>query len=63
MENIQCSCESDNVGIFPCAGAANVGQLSNKAALYLSQVRCRHNDVHSRYRRPPTGHHQIRTKM
>ncbi len=37
MENIQCSCESDNVGIFPCAGAANVGQLSNKAALYLSK--------------------------
>ena len=37
MENIQCSCESDNVGIFPCAGAANVGQLSNKAALYLSR--------------------------
>ncbi len=27
MENIQCSCESDNVGIFACPGAANVGQL------------------------------------
>jgi uncharacterized metal-binding protein len=37
MENIQCSCESDNVGIFPRTGAANVGQLSNKAALYLSK--------------------------
>jgi len=37
MEKIQCSCESGNVGIFPCAGAANVGQLSNKAALYLSR--------------------------
>lgn len=37
METIQCSCESGNVGIFPCTGAANVGQLSNKAALYLSR--------------------------
>ena len=37
METIQCYCESDNVGIFPCTGAANVGQLSNKAALYLSK--------------------------
>jgi len=27
METIQCYCESDNVGIFPYAGAANVGQL------------------------------------
>jgi uncharacterized metal-binding protein len=37
MEPIQCSCESDSVGIFPCVGAANVGQLSNKAALYISR--------------------------
>lgn len=37
METIKCSCESDNVGIFPCAGAANVGQLSNRAALYLAR--------------------------
>ncbi|MBW6518978.1 MAG: putative zinc-binding protein [ANME-2 cluster archaeon] len=37
MKDIQCSCGSDNVGIFPCAGAANVGQLSNKAALYLTR--------------------------
>jgi len=27
METIQCSCESGNVGIFSCVGAANVGQL------------------------------------
>ncbi|MDW7775935.1 MAG: putative zinc-binding protein [Methanosarcinales archaeon] len=36
MEKIQCSCEYDNVDIFPCAGAANAGPLSNKAALYLT---------------------------
>ncbi len=27
METIQCSCESGNMGIFPFAGAVNVGQL------------------------------------
>ena len=37
MENIHCSCECDNVGIFPCVGAANVGQLSNKVALTLAR--------------------------
>jgi uncharacterized metal-binding protein len=37
METIECSCQSDNVGIFPCGGAANVGQLSNKAALFLAR--------------------------
>ncbi|HUV83482.1 MAG TPA: putative zinc-binding protein [archaeon] len=37
IETIECSCQSENVGIFPCGGAANVGQLSNKAALYLAR--------------------------
>ncbi len=34
-EKIKCSCDSDNVGIFPCAGASNVGQLSNAVAVEL----------------------------
>ena len=34
-ENIKCSCGSDHVGIFPCAGASNVGQLSNAVAVEL----------------------------
>lgn len=34
-ENVKCSCEADIVGIFPCAGASNVGQLSNAIAVEL----------------------------
>jgi uncharacterized metal-binding protein len=34
-ENSKCSCGSDIVGIFPCAGASNVGQLSNAIAVEL----------------------------
>ncbi|WP_319507312.1 putative zinc-binding protein [uncultured Methanolobus sp.] len=33
--NVKCSCGSDIVGIFPCAGASNVGQLSNAIAIEL----------------------------
>ncbi len=33
--NVKCSCGSDIVGIFPCAGASNVGQLSNAVAIEL----------------------------
>ena len=36
-DRIKCSCESDNVGIFPCAGACNVGQISNKVAIELAK--------------------------
>lgn len=33
----KCSCGSANVAIFPCVGAANVGQLSNKVAVELEK--------------------------
>lgn len=36
-EETKCSCGSANVAIFPCAGAANVGQLSNKIAIGLEE--------------------------
>jgi uncharacterized metal-binding protein len=36
-DRIKCSCESDNVGIFPCVGASNVGQISNKIAIELAK--------------------------
>ena len=36
-EETKCSCGSANVAIFPCAGAANVGQLSNKIAVELDK--------------------------
>lgn len=36
-EETKCSCGSANVAIFPCAGAANVGQLSNKVAIELEK--------------------------
>ncbi len=36
-EETKCACGSANVAIFPCAGAANVGQLSNKIAVELDQ--------------------------
>ena len=36
-EESRCSCGSANVALFPCAGAANVGQLSNKIAIELEK--------------------------
>jgi uncharacterized metal-binding protein len=36
-EESKCSCGSANVAIFPCAGAANVGQLSNRIAIELEK--------------------------
>lgn len=37
VEEVKCSCGSANVAIFPCAGASNVGQLSNKVAIELEK--------------------------
>ena len=37
VDKVKCSCESDNVGIFPCAGASNTGQISNKIAIELAK--------------------------
>ena len=31
------SCASDNVGIFPCAGASNTGQISNMVGVELAK--------------------------
>jgi uncharacterized metal-binding protein len=36
-DETKCSCGSANVAIFPCAGAANVGQLSNRIAIELEK--------------------------
>lgn len=36
-EETKCSCGSANVALFPCAGAANVGQISNKVAVDLEK--------------------------
>ncbi len=36
-EDTKCACGSANVAIFPCVGAANVGQLSNKIAIELEK--------------------------
>lgn len=36
-DETKCACGSANVAIFPCAGAANVGQLSNKIAVELDK--------------------------
>ncbi|WP_410507669.1 putative zinc-binding protein [Methanosarcina hadiensis] len=36
-EETRCSCGSANVALFPCAGAANVGQISNKIAIALEE--------------------------
>jgi len=33
----KCACGSANVAIFPCAGAANIGQLSNRIAIELEK--------------------------
>jgi len=34
-ENTKCACGAANVAIFPCAGASNTGQISNKIAIEL----------------------------
>jgi uncharacterized metal-binding protein len=36
-EETKCTCGSANVAIFPCAGAANIGQLSNRIAIELEK--------------------------
>ncbi|HII79065.1 MAG TPA: zinc-binding protein [Methanosarcina sp.] len=36
-EETKCSCGSANVALFPCAGASNIGQLSNKVAIELEK--------------------------
>ena len=36
-DKVKCSCESDNVGIFPCAGASNTGQISNMVGVELAK--------------------------
>ena len=36
-EEVKCACGSANVAIFPCVGASNVGQLSNKIAIELEK--------------------------
>jgi len=37
-ESINCDCESELVGIFPCSGSANVGIISNQLALELTKA-------------------------
>ena len=36
-EKEKCSCCGENIAIFPCVGASNVGQLSNKIAIELDK--------------------------
>ncbi|MDY9927825.1 putative zinc-binding protein [Methanosarcina sp.] len=36
-ESVKCGCSAANVAIFPCVGASNVGQLSNKIAVELEK--------------------------
>lgn len=36
-EETKCACGSANVAIFPCVGASNVGQISNKIAIELEK--------------------------
>ncbi len=36
-DKVKCSCESDNVGIFPCASASNTGQISNMVGVELAK--------------------------
>lgn len=36
-EETKCACGSANVAIYPCVGAANVGQLSNRIAIELEK--------------------------
>ncbi len=36
-ENVKCGCSAANIAIFPCVGASNVGQLSNKIAIELDK--------------------------
>ncbi len=37
-EKEKCSCCGENIAIFPCVGASNVGQLSNKIAIELDKM-------------------------
>lgn len=37
-EKAKCSCGASIIGIFPCAGASNVGQLSNAIAVELHKL-------------------------
>ncbi|MPN52676.1 hypothetical protein SDC9_200338 [bioreactor metagenome] len=37
VEETKCSCGLANVALFPCTGAANVGQISNKIAIALEE--------------------------
>ena len=37
VEEVKCACGSANVAIFPCVGASNVGQISNKIAIELEK--------------------------
>ncbi len=37
IENVKCGCSAANIAIFPCVGASNVGQLSNKIAIELDK--------------------------
>jgi len=36
-EDVKCGCGAANVAIFPCVGASNVGQLSNKISIELDK--------------------------
>lgn len=36
-EETKCACGLANVAIFPCVGASNVGQISNKIAIELEK--------------------------
>ena len=36
-EDVKCGCGAANVALFPCVGASNVGQLSNKIAIELDK--------------------------
>lgn len=36
----QCSCGSKTMVVFPCSGAADVGELADRAARMLSQKTC-----------------------
>lgn len=37
MESEKCCCDSAVVGLFPCSGGSNVGQISNRVAVELTQ--------------------------
>jgi uncharacterized metal-binding protein len=35
--NMKCACGAANIAIFPCSGASNTGQISNKVAIELAR--------------------------